>query len=112
MSDYIGTLTLSMGSKSSKVNQVSQPGQSTCVRYMYENYGPESISDGDKWCLWTDGDRKEFPRDGTFERGRIDNLRRELEERGKRKKTADEVNWRAFSMWSSECRDREKKTNW
>ena len=72
-----------MGNHLAEVNQESLPAKVTSIRYMLENYGTESICDVDKWSKWIEGDRKGFPEEGTFEKSKIDNLKRELEQRDK-----------------------------
>ena len=98
-----------MSNRLRKVTQESLPAKGTSIWYILENYGTESICDGDKWSKWTEGDRKEFPEMGTFEKSRIENLKRELQQREKRGTPAKEINWKAFMMWNSECKDREEK---
>jgi len=72
-----------MGNCLGKVTKESLPKKGTPIRYMFENYGTKSICDVDKWSKWIEGDRKGFPEEGTFEKSKIDNLKRELEQRDK-----------------------------
>jgi len=51
---------------------------------MFENYGAESICDVDKWSKWTEGNRKGFPEESTFEKSRIENLKKSWNKEKKR----------------------------
>ena len=72
-----------MGNRLGKVTQEILPVKGTPIRYMLENYGTESICDVDKLSKWTEGGRKGFLEEGTFQKSRIENLKRELEQKGK-----------------------------
>ena len=67
---------------------------------MFDKLGPESVSDVEKGWEWTKDSKFSFPKDGTFDRDHLGNLRRKLEAKDKR--TAKEVNWKTFMDWMQE----------
>ena len=65
-----------------------RPRTGTCVRYMFDKYGPDSVRDVANWCVWTMNSKLPFPENGTFDRDCLNHLRKVLEEKGKDKKTS------------------------
>ncbi len=80
-----------------KQGQVDLSQRGACINYMYQQYGAESLKDVGSWHEWTKGRKKEFPKDGTFDRNILETLREELEARDRQKLKVD---WKPFYLWT------------
>ncbi len=98
-----------MGNKASQSRKVEPdiPRKGTCAYYMYDHYGVEAIKEVENWHLWTMGHAKQFPREGTFERSRLEKLGQKLQARKTQNLTVD---WLAFYYCDAESRQREQQT--
>ena len=57
-----------------------RPRRGTCVRYMFDKYGPDSVRDVANWCVWTMNSKLPFPENGTFDWDCLNHLRKVLVE--------------------------------
>ena len=98
-----------MGNQQQKGVDEDAPALGSKAEYMNKTYGSSSSKDLKIWAEWTKKHKLNFPEEGTFNRDRIENLRRELIEKERYKTTQKLVDWKIFGRWAEESLKREEQ---
>ena len=98
-----------MGNQHQKGVDEDAPAFGSKAECMNKTCGSSSSKDLKIWAEWTEKQKLNFPEEGTFHRGRIENLRRELIKREKDKTTQKLVNWKIFGRWAEESLKKEEQ---